>query len=112
MLTTVWYDGSWSLDLAVTPDTQYKLQLILQEGFQTFQGNNGSSTSGRKTNISLEGSLGLANFEPGIETNGLAQLGSDFGMVYTYEFTATDDLFTGRLPLLQVQLTITLSSVP
>ena len=38
--------------------------------------------------------MGLGDFESGIETNGYAQTGSDFGMVYTYEFTATDDAFT------------------
>jgi hypothetical protein len=97
MVTSVWYDGSWTLDLAVTSGTQYQLQLIFQEGFHKFQGVDGSTANGRKTDISLEGVLGLANFEPGIETNGLAQGGSDFGMVYTYTFTATDDSFTVSL---------------
>lgn len=95
--TSVWYDGNWSLDLAVTTGTQYKLQLILQEGFHSFQGVNGSTIGGRNMDISLEGALGLDDFESGIETNGLAQDESDFGMVYTYEFTATDDIFTVSL---------------
>ena len=94
MVTSVWYAGTVSFDLAVETGKQYKLQLILQEGFGAFQGVDGSSATGRKTDISLEGALGLGDFESGIETNGYNQTGSDFGMVYTYEFTATDDAFT------------------
>ena len=80
-MTRVWYAaGSWSFDLAVETGKQYKLQLLLQEGFGAFLGVSGSGI-GRKTDISLEGVLGLGGFEPGIETNGYAQTGSDFGMV-------------------------------
>ena len=96
IVNTVWYDTSWTFDLAVTPGAQYKLQLILQESFWTFQGG-----TPRNFDISVEiaspSTLTLAVDELvlGMETDGAApaQPGADQGLVYTYTFTATDSSF-------------------
>ncbi len=96
IVNTVWYAANWSFDLAVTPGTRYRLQLILQESYFLFQG-----TPNRNFDISVEtaspATLALAVDElvPGLETDGAApaQPGKDFGLVYTYTFTAGDSSF-------------------
>jgi hypothetical protein len=94
IVTAVWYHPSLTIDLVVTPGIEYKLQLILQEGFFTNQG-----TANRNFDISVESAAGMTNAVMGLvlgtETDGAApaQPGADQGLVYTYTFTATDSSF-------------------
>jgi len=100
IVTEVWYDTNFTIDLTTVPGRQYKLQLILQEGFFTYQG-----TANRNFNISVETaspstvSLAVNDLILGIETDGgaAAQPGTDFGLVYTYTFVATDTSFRVQL---------------
>jgi hypothetical protein len=94
IITYIWYDNHWTFDLAVEPGTEYRLQLILQEGWNGAQG-----TDIRNIDISVETaspstlSLGVDDLVLGMETNGTEQDGDDFGLVYTYTFTAADSSF-------------------
>ncbi|MBT3192426.1 MAG: hypothetical protein HN341_07710 [Verrucomicrobia bacterium] len=102
IVTHIWYDPNFTIDLTTVPGTQYKLQLILQEGFQSvlYQG-----ATSRNFDISVETaspstvSLAVENLILGIETDGgaAAQPGTDFGLVYTYTFTAADTSFRVQL---------------
>ena len=90
---SVWYNSNFTLDLAVTPGTQYQLQLILQESFFVYQG-----AEGRNFDISVETapdtlSLAVDELVLGQETNGANEAGADQGLVYTYNFTAADNSF-------------------
>ena len=105
MLSTAWYapgaassGAAMTIDLGVTAGQQYKLQLLLHE---PWSGGQGDSTI-RDFNILVENSAGslvtgVQNFNPGAETNGSNQAGADFGLVYTYSFTAFDASFSVRL---------------
>jgi hypothetical protein len=105
MLSTSWYasgaassGAAMTIDLAVTAGQQYKLQLLLHEPWATGQGN----STVRDFNILVENSAGslvtgVQNFTPGLETNGSSQLEADFGLVYTYSFTAFDTSYSVRL---------------
>jgi hypothetical protein len=105
MLSTAWYafgaassGAAMTIDLAVTAGQQYKLQLLLHEPWATGQGN----STVRDFNILVENSAGtlvtgVTNFNPGAETNGSNQVGADFGLVYTYSFTASDTSYSVRL---------------
>lgn len=105
MLSTAWYafgaassGAAMTIDLAVTAGQQYKLQLLLHEPWATGQGN----STVRDFNILVENSAGslvtgVQNFTPGLETNGSSQVGADFGLVYTYSFTAFDTSYSVRL---------------
>ncbi|MFN4982833.1 MAG: PEP-CTERM sorting domain-containing protein [Akkermansiaceae bacterium] len=107
LTSTGWYNSDWTLDLAVVAGNQYKLQLIFQESFWDFQGGLvAGAPAERNFNVLVETgspatlSVGLANFVPGVETNGAntaRQPGADFGVVYTYNFTAPDTSFRIRL---------------
>jgi len=96
IVNTVWYGANWTFDLAVTPGTQYQLQLILQESHFGNQG-----ISNRNFDVSVETAspstltLAVDELVLGQETDGAgpAQSGADFGLVYTYTFTATDSSF-------------------
>ncbi len=94
IVNTVWYGTSWTFDLAVTPGTQYQLQLILQESFWTHQGG-----TNRNFDVSVETaspdtlSLAVDELVLGAEANGANQADPDFGLVYTYVFTASDSSF-------------------
>ncbi|HIG27353.1 MAG TPA: hypothetical protein EYQ50_05970, partial [Verrucomicrobiales bacterium] len=94
LTTVIWYNSNWTFDLATVPGTQYQLQLILQEGWISGQG-----TTIRNFDVSVETaspstlSLGVDDLVLGIETNGAFQDGADFGLVYTYIFTAADHSF-------------------
>ena len=88
IVNTVWYDTNWTFDLAVTPGTQYQLQLILQEAYFPLQ-----ITAGRNFDISVEGGLAVDDLALGLETNGANEAGADQGLVYTYNFTATGSSF-------------------
>jgi hypothetical protein len=96
LVTTIWYDFNWTFDLAVTPGNQYQLQLILQEGYFAGQGN-----AQRNFDVSVETAspstltLAVDDLALGLETDGAApaQPGADFGLVYTYTFTAADSSF-------------------
>jgi hypothetical protein len=88
IVNTVWYDANFTLDLAVTPGTQYQLQLILQEAFFPLQ-----VTADRNFDISVGGSLAVDDLALGVETNGANEAGADQGLVYTYNFTATGSSF-------------------
>jgi hypothetical protein len=102
IVTEVWYDPNFTIDLTTVPGTQYKLQLILQEGFQNVSYQGGTA---RNFNISVETaspstvSLAVEDLILGIETDGgaAAQPGTDFGLVYTYTFIATDTSFRVQL---------------
>ena len=96
MLSTAWYGSglTMTVNLAVIPGQQYKLQLLLQEPWPTGQG-----TTNRNFDILVENSAGslvpgVEDFVPGLETNGGNQAGPDFGLVYTYSFTASDTSFS------------------
>ena len=105
MLSTAWYafgaassGAAMTIDLAVTAGQQYKLQLLLHEPWSGGQGN----STVRDFNILVENSAGslvtgVQNFTPGLETNGSSQVGADFGLVYTYSFTASDTSYSVRL---------------
>jgi hypothetical protein len=96
IVNTVWYGANWTFDLAVTPGTQYQLQLILQESHFGNQG-----ISNRNFDVSVETAspsnltLAVDELVLGMETDGAApaQPGADQGLVYTYTFTATDSSF-------------------
>ena len=96
IVNSVWYNTNFTIDLAVTPGTQYQLQLILQESFWNNQG-----TPNRDFDVSVETaspdtlSLAVEDLVLGMETDGAApaQPGADFGQVYQYTFTATDSSF-------------------
>ena len=94
----VWYGGDLTIDLAVTPGITYQLQLILAQSYIAGQG-----ISARDFDIFVETespstlSLAVDNLDIGTETNGVGQLGDDFGLVYTYTFTATDNTFSINL---------------
>ena len=105
MLSSAWYapgaassGAAMTIDLGVTAGQQYKLQLLLHEPWSGGQGN----STIRDFNILVENSAGslvtgVQNFNPGAETNGSSQVGADFGLVYTYSFTAFDASFSVRL---------------
>jgi hypothetical protein len=88
IVNSVWYNSNFTLDLAVTPGTQYQLQLILQEAFFPLQ-----ITAGRNFDISVDGGLAVDDLALGLETNGANEAGADQGLVYTYNFTATGSSF-------------------
>jgi hypothetical protein len=94
IVNSVWYNTNWTFDLAVTPGTQYQLQLVLQESFITHQG-----TDSRNFSVSVETaapetlSLAIDELVLGQETNGAFVDGTDAGLVYTYTFTASDSSF-------------------
>jgi hypothetical protein len=88
IVNTVLYHSNFTLDLAVTPGTQYQLQLILQEAFFPLQ-----ITAGRNFDISVDGGLAVDDLALGVETNGANEAGADQGLVYTYNFTATGSSF-------------------
>ena len=93
VVNSVWYQTNFTLDLAVTPGTQYQLQLILQESFFQYQG-----AERRNFDISVETapdtlSLAVDELVLGQETNGANEAGADQGLVYTYTFTAADNSF-------------------
>ena len=94
IVNTVWYNTNWTFELDVVPGTQYRLQLIFQESWFPAQG-----ASIRNFDVSVETespatlTLVLDDFVQGQETNGANQPGDDFGVVYTYTFTAADSSF-------------------
>ncbi len=90
IVNTVWYNSNWTFDLDVVPGTEYQLQLIFQESFLPLQG-----VPARNFDVSLGSpalplTLVIDDFAQGLVTNGASQPGDDFGMVYSYTFTATD----------------------
>jgi hypothetical protein len=107
--TRIWYDNDWTFDLDVVPGNHYQLQLLLQEGHGPTQG-----TASRDFNISVETaspstlSLAVTNLVLGTETDGAsaAQPGADFGLVYTYTFTAADSSFRVELDDNNVNLAV------
>jgi hypothetical protein len=101
MLSTTWYGTTMTVSLAVTVGQQYKLQLLLQEPHEAYQHAPLNSTH-RIYDISVENSLGslvlgVDEFVPGVETNGAFAAGADFGLVYTYSFTASDTSYSFQL---------------
>lgn len=94
VVNSVWYNSNWSFDLDVENGKQYQLQLILQESFFPQQG-----TVQRNFDVSVETtspstlSLAIDELVLGMETNGANLDGADTGLVYTYNFTATDSSF-------------------
>ncbi len=104
MMTSVWFGRVWTLDLAVTTGQQYQLQLLFQEGLWGFQGGAGNGVPGsanRVFNVSVETaspntlSLAIGSLNTGFETDGASptQPNPDFGLVFTYVFTAPDNSF-------------------
>ena len=93
IVNTVWYNSNWAFDLDVVPGKEYQLQLVFQESFFPFQG-----LPDRNFDVSVGTAaepltLVLDDFAQGLETNGANQAEDDFGVVYTYTFTATDSSF-------------------
>ena len=96
MLTTAWYGTTMTVSLEVIAGQQYQLQILLQEPGAWQMGPLGSTE--RNFDILVENSagdlgLGVDEFVPGVETNGAFAAGADFGLVYTYSFTAFDTSF-------------------
>ena len=93
IVNTVWYNTNWAFDLDVVPGKEYQLQLIFQESYFPLQG-----VPARNFDVSVGAAaepltLVLDDFAQGLETNGANQAEDDFGVVYTYTFTATDSSF-------------------
>jgi VCBS repeat-containing protein len=89
MMTTVWYDPNWTLDLDVEVGKDYQLQLIFQEAWFNNQGN-----ANRNFDVSVgtpaATTLVVDDLVLGTETDGASHGGADSGVVLTYTFTATD----------------------
>ena len=93
IVNAVWYNSNWSFDLAVTPGTPYQLQVILQESWFGAQGLPNRNFDLSVGNVPGPLTLAVDELVLGQETNGANSAGADAGLVYTYNFTATDTSF-------------------
>ena len=97
LITSVWYDSNWTLELDTVPGVAYEVQLLFGEGFWLHQGTTDRDFDWTVENQFGSGQIpGVNNLVLGNETDGAApaQPGPDFGLVYTYQFFASDHSFS------------------